>query len=59
MLRDWDQIFVDVKHDKFNKTSMLFFIKEYTGLNTKDVRNAMKRYKELYFETKRKIIDGE
>lgn len=59
MLKNWDEIFVDVKHDKFNKTSMLFFIKEYTGLNTKDVRNAMKRYKELYYETKRKIIDGE
>lgn len=57
MLRDWDEIFVDVRKDKFNKISALFFIKEFTGLSTKDVRNAMKRYKELYFETKQKLLD--
>ena len=40
---------------KFNKNSILESMRRYTGLNTKDIRLAMKRYKMLYDIVK---IDG-
>lgn len=57
LLRNWEDIFVRIETKKFNKTSVYYFIKEYTMLSSKDVRDAMKRYKSLYFLTKQKAID--
>ena len=33
---------------KFNKNSVLESMRNYTNLNTKDIRVGMKRYKQLY-----------
>ena len=43
--------------NKFNKSSILMYIKELTLLNTTDIRNAMKRYKTLYLDMKKRIIE--
>ena len=57
ILLNWEQIFSNLSSDKkFNKTSFLYFVKEYTQLSTKDVREAMKKYKGLYFSEKEKLI---
>lgn len=56
MLTNWEEIFKQISSKKFNKTSFLYFVKEYTRLDTKDIREAMKRYKELYFFTKQKLL---
>ncbi len=56
ILTNWEEIFKQVSSKKFNKTSFLYFVKEYTRLETKDIREAMKRYKELYFFTKQKLL---
>lgn len=56
MLDNWDEIFQMVETKKFNKTSVLFFIREYTMLSTKDVREAIKIYKELYKQTKEEFL---
>lgn len=57
LLKNWEDIFVRIETKKFNKTSVYYFIKEYTMLSSKEVRDAMKRYKCLYFLTKQKAID--
>lgn len=57
MLMHWQDIFQRIETRKFNKTSVSLFIKEYTMLDTNEVRKAMKRYKDLYFFTKQKMID--
>lgn len=57
MLMNWEDIFKRIETKKFNKTSVLYFIKEYTQLSTKEVRDAMKKYKSLYFFTKQKLIE--
>lgn len=57
LLKNWEDIFVRIETKKFNKTSVYYFIREYTLLSAKDVRDAMKRYKSLYFLTKQKAID--
>ena len=41
----------------FNKNSILSFIREYTLLNTKDIRISMKKYKELYKFVKNDRLD--
>lgn len=48
MLTQWDTIFQRFGSYKFNKTSILYFLREYTMLNTSEVREAMKLYKFIY-----------
>ena len=57
LLVNWDDIFRRMETKKFNKTSAYYFIKEYTLLPTKEVREAMKLYKNLYFFTKKKMLN--
>ena len=56
ILKDWE-VTLDLMSGgtKFNKNSILESMRRYTGLNTKDIRLAMKRYKLLYGIVK---IDG-
>ena len=56
LLKNWEELFVRIETKKFNKTSVYYFIREYTMLSAKEVRDAMKRYKNLYFFTKQKVI---
>ena len=56
ILKDWE-VTLDLMSGgtKFNKNSILESMRRYTGLTTKDIRLAMKRYKTLYELVK---IDG-
>lgn len=56
ILKNWE-VTLDLMNGgtKFNKNSVLESMRNYTGLNTKDIRLAMKRYKDLYDFIK---IDG-
>lgn len=56
ILGNWDDLFNNLGSNKFNKSSILLYIKEVTNLPTKDVRNAMKKYKILYFKTKELML---
>jgi hypothetical protein len=49
ILTDWERI-LDLMNGgkKFNKNSVLESMRNYTHLNTKDIRLGMKRYKEIY-----------
>ena len=58
ILMNWEEIFYNLSEDKkFNKTSFLYFVKEYTNLSTKEVRDAMKKYKNIYFFEKKNMIE--
>jgi len=49
ILENWESIFEG--HDatnKYNKNLILYYMREMTSLGTKDIRNAMKRYKSIY-----------
>jgi len=48
-------IFISNNNNKFNKNVVLFFLREITNLNTKEIRNYLKKYKLLYLETIKKI----
>lgn len=54
---NWENLFMLSPDRKFNKTTFMYFVKEYTMLESKDVREAMKRFKDVYFDVKQKLID--
>lgn len=58
LLTNWETIFTKIGSKKFNKTSVSYFIKEFTMLSSKEVRDAMKKFKNLYFFNKQKLIDS-
>lgn len=50
ILQDWNVLFEDfVGTSKFNKNLILLWLREMTGLSTKEIRNAMRRFKSLYY----------
>lgn len=49
ILENWSEIFNQQEAtNKYNKNLILYYMREMTSLNTKDIRNAMKRYKTIY-----------
>ena len=58
MMLNWEEIFTYLGSKKFNKSCVLQFIRDYTDLSTKDIREGMRKYKELYLFTKQKLINA-
>lgn len=49
ILENWENIFEGQDAtNKYNKNLILYYMREMTKLSTKDIRNAMKRYKTIY-----------
>jgi hypothetical protein len=49
ILDNWETLFdSDTTGKKYNKNLILLYMREMTSLSTKDIRNAMKRYKVIY-----------
>ena len=59
LLDNWETMFENMEgKNKYNKNTILATIRNYTGLATKDIRIAMKRYKKLYELIKTDKIDN-
>jgi hypothetical protein len=53
ILSQWETIFDEMQGGaKYNKNQYLETVRNYTQLNTKDIRVAMKRFKSMYFLVK-------
>jgi hypothetical protein len=66
VLKNWHLLFQEDTPDgrynkritnKFAKNKILLFLKEQTGLNTKEIRMAIKPFKEIYFLEKTGYLD--
>lgn len=57
LLINWEDLFAQMGSNKFNKSSILLFLKETTLLSTKEIRDSMKQFKSQYYILKRKMID--
>jgi hypothetical protein len=57
LMTNWDEIFAQMGSNKFNKSSILLFLKENTLLSTKEIRDSMKVYKRKYYEIKLGLIN--
>lgn len=45
---NYENMFSTTDNNKFNKNVILLLLREMTNLSTKEIRNAMKKYKKLY-----------
>jgi len=52
---NYGDVFRDNNNNKFNKNVVLFFLRENTNLNTKEIRVYLKKYKVLYLDTLRRL----
>ena len=66
VLKNWHVLFMEETPEgkynkkitnKFAKNKILFFLKEQTGLSTKEIRLAIKPFKEIYFIEKTDYFD--
>lgn len=57
LLANWEDLFSRMGSNKFNKSSILLFLKEITLLDTKEIRDGMRKYKNVYKELRKKMID--
>ena len=60
ILEGWKELFYDtegINSAKFNKNLILLYIRNMTGLTTKEIRNSMKRFKSLYSLFKNNYLD--
>lgn len=57
LFNNWNELFANMGSNKFNKSAFLMYLRESTMLNTKEIRDAMRIYKERYYEIKQGIID--
>jgi hypothetical protein len=57
LMTNWEELFAQMGSDKFNKSSILLFLKETTMLNTKEIRDAMRVYKKKYYDLKWTLIN--
>ena len=48
IFNNFDKIFQIGEGNKFNKNLILLSVREMTGLSTKEIRIALKKYKKLY-----------
>lgn len=57
VLDNWEDILTTDGSNKLNKSSFLSFVRETTLLDTKEIRDSMKRYKVLYKVIKSDVIE--
>lgn len=57
VLENWEDILDDNGSNKLNKSSFLSFVRETTLLDTKEIRDSMKKYKMLYKIIKSDIME--
>lgn len=57
LMKNWDELFAQMGSNKFNKSSILLFLKETTMMSTKEIRDSMRVYKKIYYDTKNKLIN--
>lgn len=59
ILTNWESLFELSEDKKFSKNLFLLYMREYTLLTTKEIRNSLKRYKLLYEVIKIDFIKNE
>ena len=58
LMTNWEDLFAQMGSNKFNKSSILLFLKETTLMNTKQIRDGMKKYKTAYYGIKKVMINS-
>jgi hypothetical protein len=57
ILDNWEEILVENGSNKLNKSSFLSFVRETTLLDTKEIRDSMRKFRVLYRVIKQDVIE--
>ena len=57
LFENWEDILCPEGSNKLQKSSVLYFLREETMMSTKELRENMKRYKDVYYELKKLAIE--
>lgn len=57
LLTNWENLFARMGSDKFNKSSILLYLKETTFLTTKEIRDNLKIFKLSYYDLKKDLLE--
>jgi len=57
LFTNYKDLFHETKNHKFNKNLILLTLREITNLSTKEIRISMKKYKTLYGNTLKNMLD--
>ena len=56
LFSNWDYVLTTDGSNKLNKSTILLFLKDNTGLDTKGIRNNMKKYKNEFLALKKSLL---
>lgn len=56
LFTNWDYVLTTEGSNKLNKSTILLFLKDSTGLDTKGIRNNMKKFKNEFISLKKDLI---
>lgn len=59
VMNRWEELIKDDGSNKLQKSSVLYFLREETMMDTKTLRDNMKHYKKAYYRIKEKLINGD
>ena len=57
LFENWDYVMSTEGSNKLNRNAVLFFLREETGLDTKGVRDNMKKFRKEYLMIKDFVIN--
>ena len=57
VLDNWEDVLIDDASNKLNKSAFLSFVRETTLLDTKEIRDSMKKYRILYKLIKNEVLE--
>jgi hypothetical protein len=56
LLNNWDELLSSDGSNKLNKSIILYYLRENTMLSTKEIRDGMRKYKNVYFDLKKELL---
>lgn len=56
LLNNWEELMANEGSNKLNKSIVLYFLRENTMLTTKEIRDGMRKYKNVYYELKKELL---
>jgi hypothetical protein len=56
LLNNWDELLSSDGSNKLNKSIVLYYLRENTMLSTKEIRDGMRKYKNVYFDLKKELL---
>ena len=57
LFENWDEVLPEDGSNKLNKSTILFYLRENTMLSTKELRDNMKKYKFVYYDLKKLMVN--